>query len=120
MNAVLPRPAGSPAWSAAWADALAELEMSVDEAETLLRSARRSAPLDVHALTVVGSGWQPPANLGQLPAPLVDRATALLDRQVRVARQLAEAAAHSRRQLRAVEGMRATAESGPVYIDTAG
>ena len=47
-------------------------------------------------------------HLGQLPAPLVDRARALLGRQVRVAQQLAEAAAHSRRQLRAVEGMRAT------------
>ncbi|GAA2726498.1 hypothetical protein [Cellulomonas aerilata] len=120
MTAVLPRPAGSPAWSAAWTDALAELEMSVDEAEALLRAAHTRGAVDVAAVAGVGSGWQPPTGLGQLPAPLVDRAKALLDRQVRVARQLAEAAAHSRRQLRAVEGMRATAESGPVYIDTAG
>jgi hypothetical protein len=120
VTGVLPRPAGSPAWSAAWADALAELEMSVDEAESLLRAAHTTGAADIAAVSAAGHGWQPPTNLGQLPAPLVDRAKALLDRQLRVARQLAEAAAHSRRQLRAVEGMRATAESGPVYIDLAG
>ena len=120
MTAVLPRPAGSPAWSAAWADALAELEMSVDEAEALLRAAHSSGPVDVDAIASVGYGWRPPTHLGQLPAPLADRARALVDRQLRVARQLAEAAAHSRRQLRAVESMRATAEASPVYLDTAG
>ena len=119
MTTVLSRPAGSPAWSAAWADALAELEMGVDEAEALLRAAH-SSPIDVDAVTAVGYGWRPPTHLGQLPAPLVDRARALVDRQVRVARQLAEAAAHSRRQVRAVESMRATAEQAPVYLDIAG
>lgn len=120
MTTVLSRPAGSPAWSAAWADALAELEMSVDEAEGLLRAAHATAPVDVDAVSAVGYGWRPPTGLGQLPAPLVDRAKALLDRQLRVAQQLAEAAAHSRRQLRAVESMRATAETSPVYLDIAG
>ena len=120
MTAVLSRPAGSPAWSAAWADALAELEISVDEAEALLRAAHTTGPVDAGAVAAIGSGWSPPIHLGQLPAPLVDRAKALVDRQLRVARQLAEAAAHSRRQLRAVEGMRAQAEASPVYLDTAG
>ncbi len=118
MTAVLSGPAPAGAWSTAWADALAELEMSVDEAEQLLLAARRSG--DVDGVVAPTRGWLPPTHLGQLPAPLADRARALLGRQLRVAQQLAEAAAHSRRQLRAVEGMRATAESGPVYIDTAG
>ncbi len=105
----------APAWDTAWSDALAELELSVDEAEALLRAghAERTGPL--RAAT-----WQPPSGLGQLPAPLVDRARAILTRQLRVAQQLAEAAAHSRRQLRAVDGMRADSEASPVFIDTAG
>ena len=109
---VVGEPALAPGWDQAWADALAELELSVDEAEALLHAG--------HAAARPATVWQPPSGLGQLPAPLVDRARALLGRQVRVAQQLAEAAAHSRRQLRAVEGMRRDTESGPVYIDTAG
>jgi hypothetical protein len=117
VTAVLAGSAPAPAWSTAWAEALADLEMSVDEAEALLLAARRTGGVEgVPPLR----GWVPPSHLGQLPAPLVDRARALLGRQLRVAQGLAEAAAHSRRQLRAVESMRATAESGPVYIDTAG
>jgi hypothetical protein len=109
---------GAATWSAAWADALGELEMTVDEAEALLHAAHAPAAADLAgAVRVV---WTPPSHLGQLPAPLVERATALLQRQLRVAAQLAEAAAHSRRQLRAVETMRATAEASPVYIDTDG
>jgi len=118
MTAVLTGPAPAPAWSTAWADALAELEMSVDEAEALLVAAHRTGAVD--AVLTPTRGWIPPTHLGQLPAPLADRARALLGRQLRVAQQLAEAAAHSRRQVRAVEGMRATAEAAPVYLDTAG
>jgi len=117
VTAVLTGSASAPAWSTAWADALAELEMSVDEAEALLLAARRAGGVD--GVTPL-RGWVPPTHLGQLPAPLADRARALLGRQLRVAQGLAEAAAHSRRQLRAVEGMRAEAESRPVFIDTAG
>ncbi|WP_298461660.1 hypothetical protein [uncultured Cellulomonas sp.] len=114
MTAVLAgSPTAAPGWDAAWSDALAELELSVDEAEALIRAGH------TQPLRLLGA-WQPPSGLGMLPAPLVDRARALLARQVRVAQQLAEAAAHSRRQLRAVEGMRADAESTPVYLDTAG
>jgi hypothetical protein len=121
MSPVIAGPvAAAPAWSAAWADALAELEMSVDEAEGLLRAAHRPGGVDPVAAIAAYGTWTPPSNLGMLPAPLVERAKALLDRQLRVAQQLAEAASHSRRQLRAVEGMRATAESSPVYLDTAG
>ena len=113
----------APGWSTAWADALAELEMSVDEAERLLVAAHRADAVDgagaVTSMTL-RAAWTPPSHVGLLPAPLAERATALLERQLRVAQQLAEAAAHSRRQLRAVESMRAGAESRPVYLDTAG
>ena len=108
-----PGTAAAPGWDQAWADALAELELSVDEAEALLRAGHAAVP-------AAPAVWQPPAGLGLLPSPLADRARALLGRQLRVAQQLAEAAAHSRRQLRAVDGMRAEAESSPVYLDLAG
>lgn len=116
MTAVLAGAVVAPAWDAAWSDALAELELSVDEAEALLVADHAAARLGV----MRAAGWTPPSGLGMLPAPLLDRARALLARQLRVAQQLADAAAHSRRQLRAVDGMRGDAESTPVYLDTAG
>jgi hypothetical protein len=117
MTPALVDPPSGAGWDRAWADALAELEISVDEAEALLR--------DAHALgtaTVVGpvATWIPPSHLGLLPTPLADRARSLLRRQLRVAQQLAETATHSRRQLRAVDGMRSESESDPVYLDAAG
>ena len=122
MTTVLPRAgAPGPAWSTAWSDALADLEMSVDEAESLLRAAHApAAASSATAAVLAAATWTPPSHLGLLPAPLLERASALLDRQLRVGQQLAEAAAHSRRQLRAVETIRATAEANPVYLDTAG
>jgi len=114
MTAVLrSRPAvPAPGWSTAWSDALAELELGVDEAEALLRVGHATGP--------TGPAWQPPTTLGQLPAPLRERAQALLHRQLRVARSLAEAAEHGRRHLHAVDHLRATPEATPVYLDTAG
>lgn len=123
MTTVLPAPATPlPGWSSAWSDALADLEMSVAEAEALLASAHTAAaaPVPLASAESALGRWTPPVGLGLLPVSLAERAAALLDRQLRVARELAEAAAHSRRQLRAIEGMRATSETGPVYIDTAG
>ena len=98
-------------WSSAWSDALAELELGVDEAEALIRIGHEVAPV---------APWIPPTHLGQLPAPLLERAQALLARQLQVAVSLAEAAEHSRRHLRAMEHLRATPEAIPVYLDTAG
>lgn len=113
MTAVLTRPAGpSPEWTAAWSNALAELELGVDEAEALIRVGHATGP--------TGPAWLPPTDLGLLPAPLRERAQTLLARQVRVARSLAEAAEHSRRHLHVVEQLRATPEATPVYLDTAG
>ena len=102
----------APGWTIAWSNALAELELGVDEAEALLRAG--------HAPETVVHPWQPPTNLGQLPAPLRQRAQALLTRQLHVARGLAEAADQSRRQLRLLEKVRVAPEATPVYLDTAG
>jgi hypothetical protein len=113
VTSVLARPAGpAPGWTTAWSNALADLELDVAQAEEVLRVGRAQGP--------AGPAWVPPTNLGLLPAPLVERAQALLSRQLRVAVSLAEAAEHSRRQLRAVEQLRATPETCPVYLDTAG
>lgn len=113
MTTTLTR-AGSaaPGWTTAWSNALAELELGVDEAEALLRAGDPS-PITTYP-------WQPPTHLGQLPAPLRERAQALLARQLHVARGLAEAAEHSRRQLRLLDKVRVSPEATPVYLDTAG
>ncbi|RYV50027.1 hypothetical protein [Pengzhenrongella frigida] len=100
----------APTWNAAWSDALAELELGVEEIEAALRAGHSPA----------ATTWQPPTNLGQLPAPLRDRAQALVNRQLHAARALAEAAEHSRRHLQVLDQVRATPEAAPVYLDTAG
>jgi len=102
--------AAAPGWTDAWSAALAELELGVDEAEAVLRAGHAPAP----------STWLPPTNLGRLPAPLLERAQALLGRQLEVARSLAEAAEHSRRHLLVLDQVRAAPEALPVYLDTAG
>lgn len=102
----------APTWGSAWAAALADLELDVEAAERMLTLDRiAQAP---------PAGWTPPSGLGPLPAPLLDRARALLARQIEVGRRLAEAAELSRRQLAAVQAHRGAAESAPVYIDLAG
>jgi len=115
MGAVASVTAGG--WPAAWSDALGELELSIEQAESQLASIRAhgaGAPL-VHLLP-----WQPRHGLGPLPAPLRARAQALLDRQLDTARRVAEAANLSRRQAQAAEGMRTRPPALPVYLDTEG
>lgn len=109
------RPASGPdpapdTWAAAWEDALAALEVDVALAEQMLVLG--------HLAQDPPDPWAPPAGLGPLPATLVDRARALLDRQIDVARQVAQAADLSRRHSRAVQAMRTQPPSSPVYVDT--
>jgi hypothetical protein len=100
----------SPTWEDAWDAALRTLELDVAAAEALLS-------LD-HIADAPPRPWAPPAGLGPLPVTMAERARLLLDRQIEAGRRLAEAADLSRRHLRAVHGMRATAPSVPVYLDT--
>lgn len=101
----------TPRWDAAWEAALAELELDVAAAEAMLT-------LDHIADAPPRDPWAPPLGLGPLPAPLVDRARTLLDRQIEVGRRLAEAAELSRRHSRAAQALRQAPPSGPVYLDT--
>ena len=111
MTIVLARTTGvAEGWTSAWSLALAELELGVDDVEASLRAGRVPAVLP----------WIAPTNLGQLPAPLRERAQALLTRQLHAARELAEAAEHSRKHLAVLNQVRATPEATPVYLDTAG
>lgn len=98
-------------WGAAWEAALAELELDVAAAEAVLA-------LDHIADAPQRSAWTPPAGLGPLPAPLAERARALLDRQLEVGRRLAEAAELSRRHSRAAQALRQAPPAVPVYLDT--
>ncbi|MBX9246632.1 hypothetical protein ICW40_17720 [Actinotalea ferrariae] len=98
-------------WGVAWEAALSELELDVAAAEAMLS-------LDHIADAPPRDPWAPPTALGPLPAPLVDRARTLLDRQIEVGRRLAEAAELSRRHSRAAQALRQAAPSVPVYLDT--
>lgn len=114
MTTALGRADAQPdAWYAAWSGALAELELDVDAAEAMIAQAHlgQLSPAPV---------WVPPTGLGPMPAALVDRAQALLDRHVDVAQRLAEAANLSRRHQRAAQIVRDASSSpaSPVYVDT--
>lgn len=103
--------ATAPGWGAAWEAALTELEVDVAAVEAMLA-------LDRIAEAPPRDPWAPPVGLGPLPAPLVDRARTLLDRQIEVGRRLAEAAELSRRHSRAAQALRQAPPSVPVYLDT--
>jgi hypothetical protein len=100
------------AWAAAWSDALDALELDVDAADELLRTAHLTSVHDV----AVASAWHPPLDLGPLPASLEVRARALLDRQLETARRVGEAAVVSRRQLAATRVLSVRPDSA-VYFD---
>lgn len=104
------------AWHTAWADALSQLEVDLAAAEELLAVAHLPTVEEVAA----AAAWHPPVGLGALPAPLEVRARSLLDRQLAVARRLAEAAAQNRRQVTAAEAMRGRPAASPVFVDTQG
>lgn len=98
-----------PTWAVAWGDALDALEIDLALAEQMLTLDRIAADPPRR--------WAPPANLGPMPASVVDRARALLDRQFEMSRRLSEAAALSRRQLNAATALRTRSEAVPVYLD---
>ncbi len=101
-----------PEWRQAWVQALDELELTLAAAELLLVTG--------HEETRVPA-WTPPTVQGPLPADLVDRAGALLERQRRVIAETAAALTGTRRQLDLLDKL--TGLSGarqaarPVYVD---
>lgn len=92
-----------------WARVLADLEIDVEQAEAMLTAIHREPP--------PRDPWSPPY-VGPLPASLADRARTLLDRQLRVSRELAEMARDSRRHDKALSRMRGTDSAPPVYFDS--
>jgi len=99
-------------WTDAWTTALSELELEVDRAEALLKTAEPSAP-EV-------SAWTPPKHIGPMPAALLDRAQALHNRQVQVARAIMTALTHNRAQAAVTARMETGhVPSRPVYVDRA-
>ncbi len=100
--------AATPTWQAAWEAALTALELDVDEAERML---------DHEHVPTATDPWTAPTGLGPLPAPLADRARALLVRQSEVSRRVAEAAILARRHSAVAQAMRAKPPAVPVYID---
>ncbi len=103
-----------PGWASAWAAALDGLELSLDEAESMLRG--EEPPGHDPGTTV--APWAPPALEGPMPVDLRTRALALHHRQHRVLRETAVAAAALRRQTGLLSRMStARPDSTPVYLD---
>jgi hypothetical protein len=101
------------AWVAAWSNALDALELDVDAADELLRTAHLTSVRDV----AVASAWHPPRDLGPLPASLEVRARTLLDRQLETSRRVGQAIVVSRRHLAATRAMSVRATESAVYFD---
>ena len=103
-------------WDAAWSAALTELELDVATAERMLDNDHLPSVEQIAAL----AAWQPPAELGPLPAALVDRARALLDRQLAAAAAIGRAMTLNRRQLAAVNALHPAVPARPVFFDFEG
>ena len=101
------------AWVAAWSGALDALELDVDSADELLRTAHLTSVDDVAR----AAAWHPPLDLGPLPASLEVRARALLGRQLEAARRAGEAIVVSRRQLAATRLLSNRSTESAVYFD---
>jgi len=103
-------------FDAAWAQALTSLELDVATAEAMLDHDHLPSVQDVARM----AAWKPPTGLGPLPAALVDRAQTLAERQRSAAEAITRAMVANRRHLAALDQMRPTAPSRPVYLDLEG
>lgn len=103
-------------WEAAWTEALAELEVDVAHAESMLAANRTGL---VAELNFPGRSWVAPVLAGPVPESLRARAQAVLDRQLRASEELARSIATARRDLLIAERMSAHAadRSTPAFID---
>ena len=98
-------------WQDSWVEALDTLELEVERAEALLRSAE--AP----EAAIGQRPWQPP-DLGPLPDTLHARAVALLDRQLAAAEALTRAMLGARRHTELLGRLSgAEGDRRPVYVD---
>jgi hypothetical protein len=103
-------------WQLAWEQALAALELDVEDAERMLQSARDGRETAVPA--GLGS-WAPPAGLGPLPESLAERAQVVLARQLALIEDVASAAVRSRQHHEVARRMQPTAHARPLFVDAA-
>lgn len=99
-------------WQAAWTAELDRLEISLDEAESLLRSN------DTTPAPAAVPDWTPLVQ-GLLPATLLPRAQCIHARQLEVARALAKRAVETHKQSELTRVIReSTARPEvPIYLD---
>ena len=98
-----------------WTAALREVELDVDAAEELLEALHRGAEFSDE---VTLPSWSAPQLSCPLPSDLVEHASSVLQRQLDVSRQLAEAIVQARVHHRAL-GKLDPAEHVPVFFDAA-
>jgi hypothetical protein len=103
-------------WQQAWEQALAALELDVEEAERMLHCARDGRETCVPA--GLGS-WAPPAGLGPLPESLAERAQLILARQLALIEDVASAAVRSRQHHEVARRMQARPHARPLFVDAA-
>ncbi len=105
----------APGWDASWAQALDALELDLTDTEAMIERLHADAAWVPQPRPV----WTAPAQ--PLPAPLADRASALLERHRRAAEQLTRALVANRRQQRLAAQLDATTYStpSPFYVDAA-
>lgn len=98
----------SDSWDAAWRAALDEVELSLNRAELLLHSAEPE-PLPP---------WVPPSLPGPPPPDQLERAHRILERHLRVTREIGNAMTLTRQQLALTTRMgRNRPQETPVYVD---
>ena len=103
-------------WDVAWLQALGALEVDVATAERTLAINHLPSVDEIAVL----AAWRVPAEMGPLPAALVDRARALLDRQLAAATAIGRAMTMNRRHLAAIGAMNPVQAARPVYVDVEG
>jgi len=101
----------------AWLRVLDELELSVDDANSVAAGDPGADALDFGA----AAGWQPPAEIGVIPIHLEERARDLLVLQLKLVHELGAALRSASRHLAAVRAIpTARGAKGSVYLDVTG
>ncbi|MDQ0094648.1 hypothetical protein [Paeniglutamicibacter psychrophenolicus] len=92
----------------------------LDELEEHLARLRDCGNDDERLLEMRSALWRPPANIGQLPAALAPRATALNAAMEALVPEIRQRRDETARQLRAVESVPREDRLTSVYLDSVG